>query len=166
MTARFALLWMTHVWNRELEAEFERFLQINYPGSPDVWLILDSSTPGAMDLARRYERCHVFRVNEMFQRLSYPRINNKTLYNHVHFPILDFFHSHSEYDHYWVIEFDVRYTGEWEILLRSFESFNQDLITKTSECPYLSCVIGKFPYGIVDLYLLSLTMHPVNKPFH
>jgi len=128
MTARFALLWMTHVWNRELEAEFERFLSISYPGSPDVWLILDSRTPGAADLAKRYERCHVFKVNEMFQRLSYPRINKETLYNHVHFPILDFFLSHSEYDHYWVIEFDVRYTGVWGTLLRSFESYNHDFI--------------------------------------
>ena len=36
---------MTHVWNQELEAEFERILKINYPGSPDVWLILDSQYP-------------------------------------------------------------------------------------------------------------------------
>jgi hypothetical protein len=119
---------MTHVWNQELEAEFKKFLQIKYPGSPDVWLILDSSTPGAADLVRRYERCHVFNVDEMCQRLAYPRINKETLYNQVHFPILDFFVTHSEYDHYWIIEFDVRYTGKWETLLRSFESYNHDLI--------------------------------------
>jgi hypothetical protein len=63
MTGRTALLWMTHMWNPELEAEFERILTVSYPGSPEVWLILDSSTPGADGLARRYERCHVFNVN-------------------------------------------------------------------------------------------------------
>jgi hypothetical protein len=129
MTTRTALLWMTHVWDPEIEAEFEKIRKIHYPGSPDVWLILDSSTPRAAEIARWYERCHVFREHEMFQRLSYPRINKETLYNHVHFPVLDFFLFHPEYDFYWVVEFDVRYTGDWGIFLRSFESYNHDLIT-------------------------------------
>jgi hypothetical protein len=129
MTGRTALLWMTHMWNPELEAEFERILTVSYPGSPEVWLILDSSTPGAYGLARRYERCHVFNVNELFDHLPYQPIGGGTLYFHVHFPILDFFLSHPEYDYYWVIEFDVRYTGEWESFLHLFESFHQDLIT-------------------------------------
>jgi hypothetical protein len=117
------------MWNPDLEAEFEKFLHIKYPGSPDVWLILDSRTPGAEDLARRFERCHVIVECELFRRLPYPRLKGEILYDHVHFPILDFYLSHQEYDYYWVIEFDVRYTGEWGSFLRSFESYDHDLIT-------------------------------------
>jgi hypothetical protein len=129
MAMRSAVLWMTHVWNKELESEFERILNINYPGSPDVWLILDAKTPGAKDIARHYERCHLFTLKEMFQRLPYPRLSEETLYSQSHFPVLDFYLSHREYDRYWVIEFDVRYTGEWGSFLKSFETFDHDLIT-------------------------------------
>jgi hypothetical protein len=129
MTKRSALLWMTHVWNQKLESEFEKILHMDYPGSPDVWLILDAKTPGARDIARQYKRCHLFTLKEMFQRLPYPRLSEVTLYSQSHFPILDFYLSHREYDRYWVIEFDVRYTGEWESFLKSFEPFDHDLVT-------------------------------------
>jgi hypothetical protein len=129
MTGRNALLWMTHMWNPELEAEFERFLHSTYPGSPEVWLILDSRTPGAENIIQRFKRCHVIAETEMFRRLPYPRLKNETLYEHVHFPILDFYLTHPQYDFYWVVEFDVRYTGKWESFLRSFELYDHDLIT-------------------------------------
>ncbi len=120
---------MTHVWNEELEAEFEKFLHMTYPGSPEVWLILDSRTPGAEDIARRFGRCHIIVEHEMFQRLPYQRLKGEKLYDHVHFPILDFYLSHKDFDYYWVVEFDVRYTGKWDVFLRSFESYDHDLIT-------------------------------------
>jgi hypothetical protein len=42
---------------------------------------------------------------------------------------MDFYLTHPGYDYYLVVEFDVRYTGEWESFLRSFESSDHDLIT-------------------------------------
>ena len=129
MTSRSALLWMTHSWSPELEAEFRKFLRMEYPGSPDVWLLLDSRAPGADEISRKYERCHMIVENELFSRLPYPCLDGKKLYEHVHFPVLDFFLNHPEYDYYWVIEFDVRYTGEWESFLRAFEPYDHDLIT-------------------------------------
>jgi hypothetical protein len=120
---------MTHAWSPELEAEFLKFFSLDYPGSPDVWLLLDSRTPGAGEIARRFPRCHIIVESEMFSRLPYPRLDNGRLYEHVHFPILDFFHTHPGYDYYWVVEFDVRYTGDWGSFLRAFEPCHDDLIT-------------------------------------
>jgi hypothetical protein len=120
---------MTHMWNPDLEAEFEKFLHIKYPGSPDVWLILDSKTPGAEYLARRFERCHVIVESELFRCFPYPWLDGKTLFDNIHFFILHFYLCHPEYDYYWIIEFDVRYTGEWGSLLNSFGAFDHDLIT-------------------------------------
>jgi hypothetical protein len=120
---------MTHVWNQELETEFLKILNTKYPDSRDVWLILDSRTPGAEELARRFERCHVIVKNELFLRFPYPWLDEKTLFDNIHFYILDFFLSHPEYDYYWIIESDVRYTGEWGTLLNSFGAFDHDLIT-------------------------------------
>ena len=129
MTSRSALLWMTHVWNEELEAEFESILHNNDPDFPDVWLILDSRTPHAADLCRRFRRCHVFTEKELFRHLPYPHHEGVTLFDNMHFPILDFYLSHPEYDYYWIIEFDVRYTGDWGTFLHAFSTFDHDLVT-------------------------------------
>jgi hypothetical protein len=128
MTLRSVLLWNTHMWCRELEDEFEKFLNLDYPGSPEVWLVLDSGIPQAGDLAKKYEHSIIVEEKDLFRRLSYPRLEGLGILHHSHFLLLDFYLSHQKYDYYWFIEFDVRYTGEWESFLRSFESFDQDLI--------------------------------------
>ncbi len=122
-----ALLWMTHVWNADLQAEFEKLYRIDGPGMPEVWLLLDAQTPGAAALAARY-RCHVFDESALFGR-GYARLPGQGLMTHCHFPVLDFFLAHPEHDHYWVVEYDVRYTGAWEALLSAFAPHPHDLIT-------------------------------------
>lgn len=128
MTSRSVLVWNTHVWHRELEIEFEKFLNLDYPGSPEVWLVLDSGIPQAVDLAKKYKHCVIIDEKDLFQRLSYPQLEGLGILHHSHFPLLDFYLSHQEYDYYWFIEFDVRYTGNWELFLRLFESYDEDLI--------------------------------------
>jgi hypothetical protein len=129
VTARSVLLWTTHVWCREIEEEFEKFLSLDYPGSPEVWLLLDAKIPQAGDLARKYEHCLIIDPDNIFRSLPYPRIEGYGILHHSHFPVLEFFLSHRHYDYYWFTEFDVRYTGDWGSFLRSFEPYTHDLIT-------------------------------------
>lgn len=129
MTSPTALLWNTHIWGRELEQEFEKFLKMDYPGSPEVWLVLDSKIPDIQTIVRKYERCYTVDERKIFQHLPYPCLEHSGLLYHPHFILLDFYLSHPEYEWYWFVEYDVRYNGEWGSLLRSFESFDHDLIT-------------------------------------
>jgi hypothetical protein len=129
MTSRSVLLWNTHVWCRDLEQEFEKFFNLDYSGSPEAWLVLDSAVPEACGLAKKYERCVIIDEKDLFRRLPYPRLAGHGILHHSHFPVLDFYLTHPEYDYYWFVEFDVRYTGEWASFLRLFESFPHDLIT-------------------------------------
>jgi hypothetical protein len=112
----------------ELEKEFEKFLLLDYPGSPEVWLVLDSRIPGAEDLARKYKRCIIVDPNDLFRELPYPLIDGFGILHHSHFPVLWFYLLHREFDYYWFIEFDVRYTGNWATFLRSFEPYTDDFI--------------------------------------
>jgi hypothetical protein len=120
---------MTHVWDPGTEAEFLKFCSLDYAGSPDVWLLLDARTPGLAAIRKRFDRCHVFVEDELFSRLPCTRLRGEQLYHNVHVPVLDFWLSHREYEYYWVIEFDVRYTGAWGAFFRSFEGADHDLIT-------------------------------------
>lgn len=129
MTSRSALLWMTHVWNDDLEAEFKKILHNKDPDFPEVWLILDSRTPDSADLRNRFQRCHIFNEEELFRCLHYTHHEGVILFDNMHFPVLDFYLSRPEYDYYWVIEFDVRYTGDWGRFLHAFSMYNHDLVT-------------------------------------
>jgi hypothetical protein len=128
MSASHALLWLTHVWTPEIAVEFEKLYSLRSPDVLDVWLLLDSRTTGAISLVERYPRSHVFEEKSLFQ-LPYPRLEGRGLINHPHFPVFDFFLSHKSYERYWVIEYDVRYTGRWETLLNSFMNYDHDLLT-------------------------------------
>jgi hypothetical protein len=122
--SRSALLWLTHVWGPEIQAEFEKISAV----SSDVWLLVDRSMANAAAVAARYPRCHLFDESQVF-RLPYPKMKGRRLLEHHHFPILDFFLQHREYDFYWVVEYDVRYTGDWRTLLDFYEKCDHDFIT-------------------------------------
>jgi len=128
MPSRSALLWLTHVWAPELQAEFDKFHNMPNPESPEVWLLMDARTTGAEEIVQRYRRHHLFEERTLFT-LPYPKLAGQGLINHPHFPILDFYLSHQDYDTYWVIEYDVRYTGPWESLFNTFRCFDHDLVT-------------------------------------
>ncbi len=120
---RSALLWLTHVWTPELQIEFEKLSPL-----PDVWLLMDRKTPNAAQIAAQYPRTHLFDEAALFG-LPYPRMKGRGLVEHHHFPVLDFFLRHREYEFYWVMEYDVRYTGAWETFLDSYEEYDHDFIT-------------------------------------
>ena len=101
---------------------------MDYPGSPEIWLVLDAGIPGAGEIAMKYEHCFIIDPDDLFLRLPYPRIEGFGILHHSHFPVLAFFLSHRDYDYYWFIEFDVRYTGDWGLFLQSFEPFTHDFI--------------------------------------
>jgi Protein of unknown function (DUF3405) len=46
-------------------------------------------------------------------------------------PILWFFRQNDHYDHYWCIEYDVRYTGDWRILFDDLATSKADLLATT-----------------------------------
>jgi hypothetical protein len=128
MTRRIAVLWITHVWSPELETAFKALLHLRNAPNTDVWLLLDEITPDANAVAARYKRHHFFSESRLFN-LSYPRILGRGLIYQAHFQILDFYLTHPEYDYFWVIEYDVRFTGVWGQFFTSFEHFDHDLIT-------------------------------------
>lgn len=124
-----ALLWMTHVWSYELRREFEKFLAIRYPGSPDIWLLPEAPVSHEHNLTTQYRKCFEFDARSLFQRLPYQRLEGKGILHNTHFPLMDFYLTHPEYDYYWLVEFDVNYTGNWGSFFQQFDSRDDDLIT-------------------------------------
>ena len=74
-------------------------------------------------------------TRETLQRLPYPGILNfinwKRTTGHNDLPVLEFFLANGGYEHYWVIEDDVRYTGKWGELFASLDGSEADLLVTT-----------------------------------
>ena len=43
-----------------------------------------------------------------------------------HFVLLDFYRQHPEYDYYWLIEYDVRFSGNWKTFFSFFHDKDED----------------------------------------
>jgi hypothetical protein len=53
----------------------------------------------------------------------------KGLIGNGHFPVLEFYRRHPDYDFYWFIEYDVRYTGDWCDFFARFDFTGHDFTT-------------------------------------
>jgi len=67
--------------------------------------------------------------DECLVSLGYPTIGVNIIPGHAHFPILKFYVDMPDYDYYWVIEYDVRFSGEWQIFFDSFQAVKNDFLT-------------------------------------
>jgi hypothetical protein len=66
---------------------------------------------------------------ECLSSLCYPTIGQNIISDHAHFPLFQFFLDKPDYDFYWVIEYEVRFFGEWRLFFDSFLKTNADFLS-------------------------------------
>jgi hypothetical protein len=67
--------------------------------------------------------------NASLSKLNYPTIEQSFFPGHVGVPVLQFFCDNSGFDYYWVIEYDVRFSGDWHFFFNFFKDAKQDFLT-------------------------------------
>ncbi|WP_035141091.1 DUF3405 domain-containing protein, partial [Flavobacterium daejeonense] len=60
---------------------------------------------------------------------NYKSLGEKLIPGNNHFPLLKFYKENPDYDYYWCIEDDVRYTGNWAHFFEYFENFDKSFIS-------------------------------------
>lgn len=74
---------------------------------------------------------------EALLRLPYPKKaapeNWRLIPGNTDLLLLSFWREHPQYEHYWVIEYDVRYTGHWRKLLEQFDACRADVLATRIE---------------------------------
>jgi len=70
-----------------------------------------------------------FFSDESLSKLNYPMTGPSFFPGHVHFPLLQFFRDHPDFDYYWFIENDVRFSGDWRFFFDYFKDTKQDFLT-------------------------------------
>jgi len=61
--------------------------------------------------------------------MEYPLFARGIVPGSTHFPLLHFFSRHSDYDYYWLIEHDVRFSGDWRFFFEFFKNSNCDFLS-------------------------------------
>jgi len=85
--------------------------------------------------------------------LGYTIFGKTLIPGHTHFPLMRFFRENPNYDYYWVIEYDVRFSGKWGYFLDYFSETAKDFLTSN---------IRRY-YEQADWFFWSWLRHPRKK---
>lgn len=136
------VLLLTHLMNPGIAALLEQ-IRAECAKDFDVFCLCDN-TSGKFERKRHDERFVLFCMDDL-RNLPYPgksaidytRENRRSNPNHKYFnfkpgstdlPILYFFGNNNQYKYYWIIEYDVRFTGRWDNLFSFFKNNDSDLL--------------------------------------
>lgn len=129
------VLLATHIVNDFVIAKYRRMRKELDVGNYDVILLVnkydDSDYSVPKDVICFYTDC------DSLNDLCYDPIEETLLPGSCHFPVLRFFLDNKRYSHYWFVEYDVEFTGEWNMLMNDC---NENL----SDYDFLSCHIERF----------------------
>lgn len=142
---RTALLFLTHVKNKNTDGQISKLFK-ECSKNFDVFVLCDNSGE-IFDCHKDDKRYFLFDVARL-RAMGYPGKSvsedlssaNQGDYHHrrfnfdpgnVELPVLLFFKAHPGYDHYWTVEYDVRFTGAWDAFFSAFEKNDADLLGTT-----------------------------------
>jgi len=118
---RTAILFLTHLFDQDALAAL-RAIEL-CAGAGDVHVLADATSA----VPQLRTRLHCFDFSQLRQR--YPgAMGNRLVPGNGHLPLLSFYGAHPEYDYYWIVEYDVRFTGSWETFFNEFSNNTADLL--------------------------------------
>jgi hypothetical protein len=126
------VIWQTHRLDAASLEEYER-LEKDCQGKFDTLVLYDNSRGDFEQPASHpTSEFSMFDIKELAKKynLNHFREPVSITPGNTIFPLLDFAHTHP-YSYYWLIEYDVRYTGSWRELFTYFSSSKSDLLGTT-----------------------------------
>lgn len=127
------ILLLCHEISDSIAKEFERISKRQMPRDDCLILFHQKAESGASCLAPL--RKYVF-TDQSLATLPYKWLfEAKVTPGSTHFPLMEFFSKFPDYDYYWLIEGDVKFSGNWE---RFFLRFVE------SEADFLACHIRQY----------------------
>jgi len=116
---------MTHFFDEHVEREFIKLQECMGKGEEAV--LLFHRLPGQTGPSDNYPS-FVIR-NEDIKGLGFEMMQDRIVPGHLAFLTILFARSNPEFTHYWTIEQDVRYTGDWRSFFTSANKSTSDLLT-------------------------------------
>jgi hypothetical protein len=118
-------LFLSHRNDAKALKAFRR-LQKATAGKGPVMMLYHAPTDKEPQLPDDISR-FIFRDTDM-QTIGFPYYRQQLLPGSTHFPLLHFARQHPSFSHYWVIEYDVYFSGDWQSFFTHWENNDADLL--------------------------------------
>lgn len=125
MSTKTAILFVTHIFNEEIERQINK-LNTETVEFASLYVVYQADKV-KLDLPSNVKR-HAFTTSKL-NRLGYRSWGCTIMDGNFHFILLDFYRQHPEYDYYWLIEYDVRFNGNWKTFFSFFQDKVEDFIS-------------------------------------
>lgn len=127
-----AILYLTNKSNPwTLDAFYT--LELSMGKDADVYYVYHQQEDVLPVSLQNVEKLYVF-SSDILSELGYtPLEKGKLVPGSNHFPLLKFFKENSDYDYYWLVEDDVRFSGEWNVFFDSFINNTADFLSSYIE---------------------------------
>ena len=122
MTTQTAILFVTHIYNKEIEHQINK-LRSEASDFASVYVVYQADKVH-LELPENVRR-QAFTM-ETLNGLGYTPWGCTIMDGNFHFVLLDFYRQHPDYDYYWLIEYDVRFNGNWNDFFSFFQDKDED----------------------------------------
>ena len=127
-----AVLYLTNKSNEWTLSAFHA-LEQSLQGMADVYFAYHQQGDVLPVSLQNIENLFVF-TSDVLNELGYTPIEKgKLVPGSNHFPLLKFFKENKCYDYYWLVEDDVRFSGDWKDFFDSFASSTSDFLSSVIE---------------------------------
>lgn len=127
-----AVLYLTNKSNEWTLSAFHALGQ-SLQGMADVYFAYHQQGDVLPVSLQNIENLFVF-TSDVLNELGYTPIEKgKLVPGSNHFPLLKFFKENQCYDYYWLVEDDVRFSGDWKDFFDSFASSTSDFLSSVIE---------------------------------
>ena len=127
-----AVLYLTNKSNEWTLSAFHA-LEQSLQGMADVYFAYHQQGDVLPVSLQNIENLFVF-TSDVLNELGYTPIERgKLVPGSNHFPLLKFFKENQGYDYYWLVEDDVRFSGDWKDFFDSFASSTSDFLSSVIE---------------------------------
>lgn len=127
-----AVLYLTNKSNEWALSAFHA-LEQSLQGKADVYFAYHRQGDVLPVALQNIENLFVF-TSDVLNELGYTPIEKgKLVPGSNHFPLLKFYKENQGYDYYWLVEDDVRFSGEWKEFFDSFASCTSDFLSSVIE---------------------------------
>lgn len=126
-----AILFLSHIINEDVIKRYERLLNVT-SNLYDIYFAYDTTSYKKEELiSLPHGNRFLFDLQGIMGQ-GYNPLGNRVMYN-VNYVLLLFRKQFSKYDYYWVIEYDVEFTGSWNIFFNYFETIDADFVSSHIE---------------------------------
>lgn len=120
-----AFIFIAHHFTRGIIQEYKK-ISAQVAGLGTAWFLYQGETGSWPRKLKLENRESVGR--EDILALGYRMPFDKIIPGSTHFPMLDFYQKHPNYRDYWLIEYDVRFSGTWRTFFVDFAQIRADFL--------------------------------------